>query len=149
MSHIGAASRSLAYEAALDRAESTLGARLRELGLDKAAVMAEVWGETSDEEREANSFVALLAPPADLAQCWATDVLTLHHVAVGASAGIAARQAALTGYQVSADLLSHSKAGHAEQEERVLQQPALACYAHLQAEWRCKRDRRTEALATG
>ena len=117
--HLSAASRCLAFESTLRSVTPELEAKLRAQGVTQAAVFASLWDTGSKDAEEAESFALLLGATADELGDWARDILRLYEVATGASEEIARRQPRLTGYQVSADLITQEAAWQERREQAV------------------------------
>ena len=82
------------------------------------------------------------APPEHLDE-WARFCLKLHAIATDAAPEIRARLAQRSGFEISADLIDLRLAGAQKAQAADLNRLALHSLAHLPAEWKGKRYRRT------
>ena len=151
MANYRAASLSPEFEFALDSSHADLRELFERHGIAKPMIFAHLTREDAGSQAARLAFekllVGLQVNPDDLEQMTA-DCLRLHAVAAGEAPELAARLGTLTGFQQSADLheLAAKRARGAEQH--CLNQLSLHSLAHLPAQWRGKRYRRTEGRPT-
>ena len=145
--HFAAAAKDVAFSARLTELEPELVAQLEKLGVARPLVFANLTraAPRSAEARTAfEKILAGLSVPPDSRDSWADDLVSLHATARDCSGDVARRTGSLTGFEVSADIMSHRLSRHAKSETRDLHRLSLESLAHLPSEWRGKRYRRTE-----
>ena len=96
-------------DSALDRIDSKLSDNLRKHGVAKAAIFAVLTRHepgTAEARRDLGHFLTLLATDPEKLEGWTDDLLHLHGLAKGVAPEVAQRYGRLSGYEVSADILT-------------------------------------------
>mgnify|MGYP003333697518 CR=1 FL=1 len=151
MANFATASTSLEFNAILASCDEGLRTRLKELKIDQPLTFAHLVRESPGSEEAEAAYLRLAAGLTTdplLKTPWARQCGKLHAVARGASADILHRIGGLSGYQVSADCDELRRQRKRSAEETDLKRLALHSLAHLPSEWRGKRYRRTQGLAS-
>ena len=147
MAHARAATWCPDFDDAIKQASGALRSALQKAGLTKAPVFACLWESSADWVAKARTLLELLEVDPDEGH-HLREVLLLYKAAAKVEDHLARQHGLLTGLQVSADLTSHQRAAQEQAEEKAQRTLALTAFAHLPAEWRGKRYRRTEGQAT-
>ena len=146
MTHFATASRSFAFDMRLGQCAPGLQTLLKEKMSVKPAVFAHVTREapgTTEASEVFRSYLVGLGVEADVLETWVTDCSALHSIAHGEMPAFIERTANLSGEQQTADLLELEDSNFVARERDDSARASLLALAHLLAEWKGKRYRRT------
>ena len=121
------------FEFELNKLDEELQVLLAAKKIDKASIFSKLTKEKPESagaRRDFENLLKLLAVDPGVHGTWAEDLVRLHAVAHGLAPEVAQRLGALTGHEVSADIVSLQRSRHEKAEAQALKRLALHSLAH-------------------